>query len=105
MYWENMGTHQDEYEIMFLATEVGKFNFTKKSDSTFYSYYRYYNDGDLPGWVRGHSEYTMYNRHYINNKALNPDGEAELERRADDAVMHEWKRYCKMFHVEGSSIK
>ena len=95
-YWGRKGELQKEYNIMLSADEKGEFSFTKKSLSVFHSYYRYYNDGDLPGWARGNRKLTAYDKSYPWNTRLNADGEAELERRATDRIAQEWKHFCKI---------
>ena len=44
-YWNSNGEAQSLYDEMQNAGWV----FTKASESAFHAYYRYYNDGDLPG--------------------------------------------------------
>ena len=47
-YWNRTGTAQAHYDEM----DAAGFKFTKATEAVFHSYYRYYNDGDLPGWAR-----------------------------------------------------
>ena len=43
-YWNSNGAAQALYDEM----EAAAFKYTKASQLLFHSYYRYYNDGDLP---------------------------------------------------------
>ena len=92
-YWMGNGELQEQYNTMLKAEEAGTFTFAKVSYNLFYSYHRYYNDGDIPGWARGKREYLEY--HFPYGTKLNDNGEAELERRANDRVSKEWKRFCR----------
>ena len=49
-YWNSNGEAQNLYDEMQNASWA----YTKASDSAFHAYYRYYNDGDLPGWAQSH---------------------------------------------------
>ena len=44
-YWNSKGEEQAKYDEM----QAADFPYTQASKSLFHSYYRYYNDGDLPG--------------------------------------------------------
>ena len=46
-YWNSNGPEQAKYDEM----EAAAFKYTKATETVFRSYYRYYNDGDLPGWA------------------------------------------------------
>ena len=48
-YWNSNGEAQALYDEM----QAAAFKYTKATEALFHSYYRYYNDGDLPGWARG----------------------------------------------------
>ena len=93
-YWNYRGRHQEEFEAMSLEPS---FEFTKKTNHVFSTYYRYYNDGDIPGWAKGMtSEYIVGK--IINGKyrtELNDFGKMELERRVSERIIAEWKRYLK----------
>jgi len=91
-YWNHNGELQSEYNEMLKAEHEGRFTFTKKSLGVFHTYYRYFNDGDLPGWARGDWRLTTYGRW---GRELNDAGEEELERRATERIAAEWKRYSK----------
>ena len=47
-YWNSNGPEQAKYDEM----EAAGFKYTKATQTVFHSYYRYYNDGDLPDWGR-----------------------------------------------------
>ena len=89
-YWDNNGTEQSKYDEM---VAVG-FEFTQASEKVFHSYYRYYNDGDLPGWARGKYNLRKWSGLY-GQYVLNENGEQELEDRVTEVVMKEWKRFQK----------
>lgn len=91
-YWNRSGELQSEYDRMRKAEDEGTFTFTKTSLNIFHRYYRYYNDGDLPGWARGKWELTRYGRWGLE---LNEKGEQELERRVTERLAAEWKRFNK----------
>lgn len=87
-YWERKGAEQAKYDEM---QDYG-WEYTKKSESVFHSYYRYFNDGDLPGWARSRWDLTKPGRW---GRELNQKGLEELERRTNEAVLAEYKRYQK----------
>ncbi|MBQ0079722.1 MAG: hypothetical protein KBS66_07535 [Eubacterium sp.] len=87
-YWAHSGKLQAQYDEMMNAG----FKFTKASERAFHTYYRYFNDGDLPGFARSKWELTKSGRW---GRELNARGLEELERRVDEAIEHEWKRYSK----------
>ena len=47
-YWNSNGEAQALYNEM----QAAAFKYTKATEALFHSYYRYYNDGDLPGRAR-----------------------------------------------------
>lgn len=94
-YWNGKGELQNEYNEMLEAVDEGTFNFTKASDNEFYRYCRYYNDGDLPGWARGHYDLAIYDWQRRSTK-LTEKGEEELEARVTKKLAAEWKRYMKV---------
>ena len=55
-YWNSNGPEQAKYDEM----EAAGFEYTKATQTVFHSYYRYYNDGDLPGWARSRWDVTRY---------------------------------------------
>lgn len=91
-YWNNNGELQNEYNQMLKAEENGTFSFTKAAEKLFHSYYRYYNDGDLPGWARSRWDLTRMGRW---GRELNEAGEAFLEEKVTDRLLAEWTRYLK----------
>lgn len=92
-YWDNTGTEQAKYDEMENAG-WGCSERTAKANNAFNSYYRYYNDGDLPGWARGKHELTKPD--YLTGwRVLNEKGQEELERRATEAILSEYKRFKK----------
>ena len=75
IYWCNNGAEQAKYDEMKNAN----FNFTRKSEMTFYLYHRFYNDGDMP---------PMYRTY--------PDAYARLmEDKATKQIISEYKRYTR----------
>ena len=59
-YWNRKGEEQAKYDEM----QAADFPYTQASKSLFHSYYRYYNDGDLPGWARTRWDITKYTFDY-----------------------------------------
>ena len=55
-YWNSTGAQQKKYDEM----ETAGFEYTQATERVFHGYYRYYNDGDLPGWARSRWDLTMY---------------------------------------------
>lgn len=93
-YWNGNGELQNEYNEMLQAEKDGTFTFTKAALNEFHRYYRYYNDGDLPGWARGNYGPTRYN-YKEKCSELTEKGEQILESRATERIRTEWKRYTK----------
>ena len=91
-YWNGNGEMQKEYNLMLEAEENGTFAFTKASRNLFHSYYRYYNDGDLPGWARDRWDLTRMGRW---GRELNEAGEAFFEEKVTDRLLAELTRYEK----------
>ena len=88
MYWEHNGAEQTKYEEMMASN----FKFTAKTNAIFHSYYRYFNDGDFPGWARGHYMFYRQGRFGIE---LNQRGLEVQEERVTNAILSEYKRYQK----------
>lgn len=88
MYWNHTGVEQSKYDEMVAAG----FQFTKKTETVFHSYYRYFNDGDFPGWAR--KDWSMVKYNYWG-KILNDKGLELQENRATEAILHEYKRFQK----------
>lgn len=89
-YWNSNGELQKEYNEMLGAEENGTFTFTKAAEKLFHSYYRYYNDGDLPGWAKSRWDLTKNGRW---GRVLNEEGEKFFEEKITDRLLAEWKRY------------
>lgn len=87
-YWNNSGAEQAKYEEMVAA----KFSFTKRTEQIFHSYYRYFNDGDFPGWARGNWRIQRYGRW---GWELNETGMEMQEQRITEAILHEYARFEK----------
>ena len=59
-YWNSNGPEQARYDEI----ESACFEYIKATETVFHSYYRYYNDGDLPGWARTRWDITKYTFDY-----------------------------------------
>ena len=98
-YWNGKGVEQSKYDEMMAADWDDMM--TKASKDDMHRYYRYYNDGDLPGWARTHWEWKKYEPYYYGfgqysgKWVLNDAGEEELERRATEVILNEYKRFQK----------
>ena len=88
MYWNRQGAEQAKYNEM---KDAG-FQFTKKTETIFHSYYRYFNDGDFPGWARGMWGWQWYGRFGLE---LNKIGLEVQEQRITEAILYEYKRFQK----------
>lgn len=93
-YWNNNGAEQEKYNEMMKADWDDEM--TQASNNDMHRYYRYYNDGDLPGWARGRYDLKVFDWQW-NCWKLNEKGEEELERRATEVVLREYKRYQKAY--------
>ena len=102
-FWDKDNELSELYEQM---RNDKNFEFSKASQNVFHQYYRYYNDGDLPGFAKryenGYSkDVSRREKDYKGNykmrwyRELNEAGELELERKANQAVIKELKRYRK----------
>ena len=94
-YWNSNGAEQAKYDEMLNAGWDDDM-MLKATVATFHSYYRYYNDGDLPGWARGNRTITTTrwefgSYHYV----LNERGEQAFEARITEAILKEYKRFQK----------
>lgn len=87
-YWNHSGSEQAKYEEMVAA----KFSFTKRTEQIFHSYYRYFNDGDFPGWARGNWRIQRYGRW---GWELNETGMEMQEQRITEAILREYARFEK----------
>ncbi len=91
-YWNSNGEAQALYDEM----QAAAFKYTKATEALFHSYYRYYNDGDLPGWARSRWDVTRYTREYgYNHSVLTAAGEDEFERRITERIQIEHRRFQK----------
>lgn len=87
-YWEKMGAEQAKLDEM----ENSGWEFSQKMESIFNSYYRYFNDGDFPGWARGKWNLRKTGRW---GWELNEKGLELQEQRVTEAVLAEYKRFTK----------
>lgn len=92
-YWYNKGYYQDALDEMHKAEAEDTFTFTKKTLNVFHSYYRYFNDGDFPGWARG--RYELMKTGKRGKTELNNKGLIFQEERVNERVLAEFKRYRK----------
>ncbi len=91
-YWNSTGAQQKKYDEM----ETAGFEYTQATERVFHGYYRYYNDGDLPGWARSRWDLTMYTFDYgYLHRVLTAAGEDELERRVTERVEIEYRRFLR----------
>ena len=89
-YWNSKGEEQAKYDEM----QAAAFSYTQASKSLFHSYYRYYNDGDLPGWARTRWDITKYIFDYgYLQRVLTAAGEEEFERRVTARIQIEYRRF------------
>lgn len=94
-YWNNNGEEQGKYAEMMAAG----WNFTKKSMAVFHSYYRYFNDGDFPGWARTDWSLMILGRW---GWELNEKGLAAQEERVTERILAEYKRFKKEGESNGT---
>ena len=91
-YWNSNGPEQAKYNEM----EAAGFKYTKATETVFHSYYRYYNDGDLPGWARSRWDITRYTFEFgSRQRVLTEAGEAEFERRITERIEIEHARFLR----------
>jgi len=91
-YWNSKGPEQAKYNEM----EAAGFKYTQATLKEFHSYYRYHNDGDLPGWARKRWDLTRYRPAWGHmERVLNEAGEAELERRITERIQIEYARFLR----------
>ena len=89
-YWNGYGPEQAKYDEM----EAAAFKYTKATEAVFHSYYRYYNDGDLPGWARSRWDVTTYTSDFgYLHRILTAEGEEEFERRITERIQIEYARF------------
>ena len=94
-YRNRTGKAQAHYDEM----EAAGFRYTQATEKSIYSYYRYYNDGDLPGWARSRWDLTRNTFKYgYWHRELNEAGEEEQERRVTGRIEIEYRRFLKAQH-------
>lgn len=92
-YWSGKGQEQEKYNELVKAG----FEFTQKTNNVFRSYYKYYNDGDLPMWAKQCRKYTQQVAvSYYYRRELNEIGSQMLEDRVTAAIVSEYKRFSKL---------
>lgn len=94
-FWDGNAELNSIYEQLQKAKD---FSFTQAHKNLFHTYYRYYNDGDLPGWAKGtFNEFSKgeYNKSWGYYTKLSEQGELEFERRINAAIVNEYLRYKK----------
>lgn len=103
-FWHGNAELNGIYNQLEDAEKTGDFKMSKASRDVMHRYYRYYNDGDLPGWARGQfNEFNQWNKKW-NRIELSPRGEMELERQANRAVVVEYNRYQKFINTVPKSF-
>ena len=91
-YWDRNGEAQAKYDAM----EAAGFQYTKATHTLFHAYYRYHNDGDLPGWARSRWDITRYTFEFGSwQRVLTEAGEAEFERRITERIEIEHARFLR----------
>ena len=100
LYFFGTGRLQKEYEEMCAAQDAGTFEFTQASQRFFHSYYRYYNDGDFPGWARSRWDISMvtystgaHAYECYRQRRLTAEGEEEFEQRLAERIAFEYRRF------------
>ena len=89
-YWNRAGALQAEYDQM----EDAGHEYTKETERLFHSYYRWFNDGDLPGWARSRWDITRYSYDYgYAHRVRTEAGEEEFERRITARIEIEYRRF------------
>ena len=89
-YWNQTGAAQAHYDEM----EAAGFEYTQATYRSMYSYYRYFNDGDLPGWARSRWDITRHTFKYgYWHREPNEAGEEEQERRLTERIEIEYRRF------------
>ena len=110
-YWHNRGRFQDLEDELGAAIESGRWERTNPNAHT---YYRYYNDGDIPhmpgdvmhstgsyDWPDYKYYVSTYNSRgkYLGEKPrLTRLGELELEARADEMIENDYKDYLRQMY-------
>ena len=82
-YWNRTGALQADNDRM----EDAGHEYTQATVKVFHSYYRYFNDGDLPGWARSRWDVTRYSYDFgYAHRVLTEAGEEEFERRVTERI-------------------
>ena len=87
-YWNGTGKEDKKLTEM----EASGWAYSKKTMTVFNSYYRYYNDGDFPGWARGDWSIRKTGRF---GWELNERGIEMQENRVTEQILAEYKRFAK----------
>ena len=82
------------YRELYDAVDNEEFKWTQSTENEMHRYYRYNNDGDVPGWATYQNGYRGFNGTFASPD-LTPAGQLELERRVASAIAKEYKRYKK----------
>ncbi len=91
-YWNRTGALQADYDRM----EAAGHEYTQATEKVFHSYYRYFNDGDLPSWARSRWDVTRYSYAFgYAHRVLTEAGEEEFERRITARIEIERRRFEK----------
>ena len=91
-YWNRTGAAQAHYDEM----EAAGFAYTQATYRSMHSYYRYFNDGDLPGWARSRRDITRSTfKCGCWHRELTEAGEEEQERRVTERIEIEYRRFLK----------
>lgn len=96
--WNRSSEITGIYNQLMDAVDNDEFKMTQATNNTSHQYYRYYNDGDVPGWATYNNGYRTQRydaawRGY--HSTLTAAGELELERRAVASIVKEYRRYKK----------
>ena len=91
-YWNSKGLAQAKYDEM----ESAGYEYAQRTYDPFHTYYRYYNDGDLPGWARSRWDITRHTYRYgYIQRVLTEEGEKELERRVTQRIEIDYRRFLR----------
>jgi hypothetical protein len=110
-YWNDTGRFQDLEDELAAAIKSGRWERTNPNAHT---YYRYYNDGDIPhmpgdlmnstgsynapDYKYYVSRYDSRGRYLGEKPHLTRLGELELEARADEATENDYKNYLRQMY-------
>ena len=98
-FWSGDSELTHIYNQLYDASEDDEsgYKMTKKARDLAHSYYRYYNDGDVPGWATYYNGFRTTTPGWGGMRAdLTEAGRMELERRAAQSIAQEYKRYKKL---------